>query len=104
MKFIKNYVTIAVSSLIFGVLVILIPALFPALLSLEEKIVSNSLLEFYYLYLPFYVFFVIKLFKESVNLYSTLTFLGYLFVGTLFYTLGLFLMMSQFNVNNLMMG
>lgn len=103
-KFFRDYLIIAILSLVFGVIVILIPVLFPAVLRWEENVVSNSMFEFYYLYLPFYIFFLGKLFKEGMHMHSGLSFLSRSLIGTIFYTLGLFLALSQFNVNNLMMG
>lgn len=101
---VRDYVIVAVSSLIFGVAVILTPIFFPSTLTAEENIVSDSFFNFYILYAPFYIYFFFKLFKRGVNVHSCLSFLATLLIGTISYSLGLILILSQFSVSNLMMG
>jgi hypothetical protein len=100
-KSLAGYIGVALSSVVFGVVVIVAQLYFPSIERLWVNTLPNSMFSFYLPYVLFYIYFTTSFFKKRFGLY---TFIAYLVIGTVFYSVGLLSILSQFSINNLMMG
>jgi hypothetical protein len=96
-----EYSIVAISSLIFGLVFILLQILVPAVDKFVTETFPNSIFSFYIPYIPVYIYMLIRLFRQQFTTYAFLTFLGYIFIGTLFYSIGFYVVLSNLSLGGL---
>ena len=73
-----------------------------------ERFIVDYLPDSMFTYLIPYIFVIVyltfKLSADGFNARTISTYLSYLIFGVIFYSLGLFVVLSGFSINNLMMG